>query len=259
VPVYDRSPADELGVVDRWADGVGWVAHPDEGGRRASHAVKPPESDGVWILDPLDAPGVDDLLADLGDVVGVAVCSDYHARDAATFARRYDVPVTVPSWCERAGERIDAPIDRIEVATGAGTGSNGTGAGASDGSPDRTDAAFGGFDLYPIRPLFAWHEVVAFRETDRTLYVPDYLSSHEKFCVGGERLGMPTVSRFSPPRDPFAGFEPERILFGHGEGILEGAEDALADALAGARRRLPRALLSNLPGEARAMLGAIRD
>ena len=261
MPVYERGPAEGLEVVDCWKGGVGWLAHPDEAGRRVSHAVRVPTgderrdelrhaggderggeraepSDGsdVWVFDPLDAPGVDDLLADLaagGEVAGVAVLAAYHARDAGAIARRHDVPVTVPDWFSRVADRVDAPVER-------------------------TQGPIAGFDLERVRPLHAWEEAVAYRQADRTLYVPDYLSSHPKFCVAGERVGMPTLSRLAPPRSAFAGFDPDRLLFGHGQGIFESAAPALADTLARARRRFPRALVSNLPGETRAMLGALR-
>lgn len=233
MPVYERGEPDEIALVDRWEDGFGWVAHPDEGGRRTSHAVRTADG-GVWLFDPLDGPGIDDHVADLGEVAGVAVLSDYHARDAASFARRYDVPVTVSRWLSRVEAQVDAPVER-------------------------TGGPVAGFDLRQVRPLFAWNEAVAHRERDATLYVPDYLSGHEKFCVGGERLGLPTFSRLSPPRETFGDCAPERILFGHGTGITSNADEALTDVLEGARRRFARALVSKLPGETRAMLGALRD
>ncbi len=53
----------DLTVIDEFTDGVGWIAYPDETMERASHALS---VDGdVWVLDPVDADGVDDLLADL--------------------------------------------------------------------------------------------------------------------------------------------------------------------------------------------------
>ena len=54
--MYDREDSNGYRVVDEWADGVGWQAHPEEGGLRTSHAIHTAE--GVWLLDPLDAPGV---------------------------------------------------------------------------------------------------------------------------------------------------------------------------------------------------------
>jgi hypothetical protein len=190
--------------------------------------------EGVWVPDPLDAPGVDDLLAELGEVAGVAVLSDYHARDAARFARRCDVPVTVPGWLGRVPDRLDCRVDRA-------------------------GGELAGFALRPLRPLYAWREVAGYREADGTLYVPDYLSSHDAFTVGPERLGLPTLGRLFPPRDRFADCEPERVLVGHGTGIFEDADAALARAFEGARRRFPRALLRNGPREFRAMAGALLD
>jgi hypothetical protein len=216
----------------RDCEGFGWVAYPDEPGRRVSHAVRGAD-DGVWVFDPLDAPGIDERIAALGDVAGVVVCADYHARDAGAFARRHDVPVSVPTWLDRVAGRVDAPVERI-----------------ADG--------IAGFELRRLRPLWAWHEVVAFRPSDGTLYVPDFLTTQETFRVDGERVGMPTVSRLRPPVDAFADWSPERVLLGHGEGVFEDATPALDDALANARSRFPRALVSNLPGEARSMLDALR-
>ena len=272
--MYDRREATACVPIDRWDGGVGWLAYPDEEGQRASHAIR---HDGeLWLFDPLDAPGVEELLAalaigedrtridegddrtnlDEGDVrtnlnedddapssvdtdelaaqvAGVVVCSDYHARDAETFAERYDVAVHVPSALDRSAERIDAPVQRF-------------------------DDGIAGFDVRIVRPLYAWHEAIAYRERDRTLYVPDSLSSTPKFTVGDERIGLPTPSRLRPPSGRFAGMAPDRVLFGHGEGIFDGAEDALRDTLDNARRRLPRALLTNVPAEFRAGLGAFR-
>ncbi|MFC7132599.1 MULTISPECIES: hypothetical protein [Salinibaculum] len=229
---YERGDSDGYRTIDRWEDGVGWLAHPAEDGQRASHAIR--ADGGVWLVDPLDAPGVDSLVADLGAVAGVLVLADYHTRDAAAFARRYDVPVTVPAWLSRVEDRVDAPVQRVGDSVA-------------------------GFDLRRVRPLRAWRECVAYRERDGTLYVPDYLSSHPKFTVGDERLGLPSLSRLDPPRETFADCDPARILFGHGTGIFEGAPGALTDAVGGARARFPRALVWNLSGELRAMLGAVWD
>lgn len=234
MPMYDRSEPVSLCVVDRWADGLGWLAHPDEEGRRASHAVRDADGD-VWLLDPLDVPGIDDVIADLagpdGSVEGVVVCSDYHARDADVFADRYGVAVSIPMFVDRSAARIDAPVERFADA-------------------------IAGFTVRRVRPMHAWNEAIAYRERDGTLYVPDFLSPVAKFTVGDERIGLPTASRLFPPSEHFEDVEPERIVFGHGTGIFEDANAALSDCLEGARSRFPRALVSNLPGELRAGLGA---
>jgi hypothetical protein len=231
VPTYNRGSATELREVDRWDGGVGWVAHPGEGGGRVSHAVDAADG-GVWVLDPLDAPGVDDLLADRGAVRGVVVGSEYHARDAGAVARRHDVAVHVHRSLDRAADRVDAPVERFA-------------------------GRLGEFDPIRLHPLFAWRETALYRPDDGTLYVPDFLSSHPKFRAGGERIGMPSLSRVTAPPDRLVGLDPARVLFGHGEGVFEDAAGALSASLTGARRRFPRAL-SNAPAELRAILGALR-
>jgi hypothetical protein len=233
---YRRDDSKQVRVVDRWdgplGGGFGWQAHPGERGGRTSHAIAC--EDGVWLLDPLDAPGLDEHVADLGEVAGVAVCSDYHARDAGVLARRHDVPVTVPSWLSRVESRVDAPVERV-------TGS------------------VAGFETRRLRPLRAWRETILYRQRDGTLYTPDFLSTHPKFTAGAERLGMPTFSRLSPPRETLGAFTPERILCGHGPALFADAAATLETTLAEAHRRFPRALVENLPGELRVMLAALRD
>ncbi len=237
MPSYHRGPSDGHRVIDRWDGGVGWLAHPEESGRRASHAVRGPApnggEEGVWLLDPLDAPGVDDLVAELGLVVGVAVLSDYHARDAAALARRHDVAVHVPAWLDRAADRVDALTER-------------------------PTASVAGFRLRRLRPLRAWRETVAYRERDGTLYVPDALTALSAFTVGPERVGMNALVRLSPPRETFADLDPDRVLFGHGPGVHADATAALRSAFRGATRRLPRALVRTGPRTLRSALDALR-
>lgn len=232
---YERSSPTGLEVIDEWDGGVGWLPHPDEDGRRACHALRG-SNGGVWLFDPLDAPGVHELVRDLGPVVGVAVCSNWHARDAGAFARRYDVPVYLPRWMNRIEARADAEIRRYDGELGDS-----------------------GFRIGRLDPLPGWREAVAYREGDGTLYVPDVMSSAKGTPVGEERVGLFLTARLFPPREAFAAFDPERILFGHGEGCFEEASAALDRALDGSRRRFPRALLRNGPEQLRALVGAVRD
>jgi hypothetical protein len=232
VPVYDCGDAECLQVIDRWDDGVGWLAHPAETGRRASHAVR--ADDGVWVLDPVDAPGVDDLLAELGEVAGVAVLSSYHTRDAGALAARHDVSVHVPEWMDRVATRVDAPVERYDETVGAS-----------------------GFEVSRFEPLGDWQEAVAYRPADGTLVVPDLLGTGPGYPVAEERVGVTLLYRLTPPRDPLADIEPERILFGHGEGVFEDAAPALHDAIDGARRRFPRALVRQFGTNLRLLVGAI--
>ncbi|MFP8953078.1 hypothetical protein ACLI4Z_08920 [Natrialbaceae archaeon A-arb3/5] len=232
---YSRSQSDEYEPIDRWADGVGWLAHPTEPGRRASHAVQ--GDDGCWLLDPVWSGGIDDHIAEFADdrgesVAGVAVCSSWHARDADRFARRFDVPVVVPEWMGSIEEHVDAPIQRYETTF---------------------DPAV---DVVRCQPIPTWDEAIL--EWDHgTLYVPESLGTIEPYTVGDERIGLELFRRLDPPHS-LRRFEPDQVLVGHGEGVFDEATRALEYALAGARRRFPRAVFETGPATARSLLDAIR-
>ncbi|MCU4739847.1 hypothetical protein OB955_09930 [Halobacteria archaeon AArc-m2/3/4] len=222
-------------LVDRWGDdeGVSWIAHPAEEGQRASHAVRCEE--GVWIVDPLEARGVHEAITELGPVAGVAVLSSWHARDAGEFARRYDVPVSLPTWMTRVEARVDAPVERYERTLGES-----------------------GIHVSLSNPLPTWREGIAYRESDGTLLVPESAGTAAPFLVGDERLGLELSRRLRPPRVSLAGLEPERVLVGHGPPVYEDATAALDEALATARRRFPRALVEHGPDSVRSVLEAVR-
>lgn len=103
MPLKAVRPPTGFEEIDKWSGGFGWLAYPDETMQRASHALSidqpgdPDAPDDVWVIDPLGAPGIDNRLRDRGDVVGVVVLLDRHGRDAATFARRHDVPIYLPA------------------------------------------------------------------------------------------------------------------------------------------------------------------
>ena len=219
-----------LREIDRWPDGAGWVAYPEETMQRASHALV--GDDGkVWVTDPVDAPGLDDLLADLGEVAGVAVCLDRHSRDAAAIADRHGVPVYVPKWMGRVRQKLDGPVRRFDGELG--------------------DSGYRAFKLFSSR-VPPWYEAGLYRPDDATLYVPETVGTAPFFLGRGERLGVHPMRRPLPPRRALGSVAPERILCGHGEGVFEGATDALRHAVDGARRRLPsayaRALRVSLSG-----------
>lgn len=218
-------------VIDQWDGGIGWLAPPDEGGQRASHAIVG-EDGGVWVIDPLDAPGVDELLAEFGTVAGVAVLSNYHARDAGTVAARHDVPVYLPHWMGRVADRVEAPIERYVQELGTS-----------------------GLSVHQCSPLPGWQEGIAYRQSDRTLYAPDVLGTGSDWTVGEERIALFLLARLFPPA-VLEELSPERILIGHGDGVFEDASAALDEALAGARRRFPAAARSSGLEQLRALVGA---
>ena len=210
------SGSTSLEVIDRFDEGVGWIAYPEETMRRASHAI---ERDGeVWVFDPVDAEGVDDLLAEFGSVAGVAVLLDRHKRDAAAVANRHDVSVYVPEWMNGVERKLDVPVERFgdELA---------------------------GFDVERLIDNPAWQEAVCF--DGETLLVPEALGTVSYFCASGETLGVHPMLRLLPPRS-LREYDPERLLVGHGEGVFEDVPRAIRDSLGGARSKTPSLYWKNL-------------
>lgn len=212
MPMKASDPATEYEEIDRWEGGVGWIAHPEEKLRRASHALA--TDAGVWVVDPIDAPGVDDLFAEFGDVAGVIVLLGRHERDAAAIAARHDVPVSVPS-------SVEPGIDL-------------------DGSVEHVTGTLPGTDYRCIRVTNwpGWREAALY--DGETLVVADALGTADYMRVGAESIAVHPALRMVPPTS-LGDLDPERILVGHGEGVFERATPALRDALDGARTNLPRA------------------
>ncbi|WP_254761735.1 hypothetical protein [Natrinema marinum] len=230
--IYDRTPSTGFERIDAFDGGFGWLAHPDEAGLRASHAVRG-DAGGVWLFDPLEAPGIDAEIDAFGDVAGVVVCSAYHTRDADRFARRFDAPVYVPTWLGRVSKRLEAPLERF------------------DGDLERS-----GFAVREVSPLPGWSEAIAYRRSDGTLYVPDLLGTAPPYLAGDERLAVYLLLRPVVPTSAFEGIAPERILLGHGTGVFVDTASHLAEALETARRRFPRALLEG-GSQLRALVDAL--
>jgi len=202
-----------LAEIDRFDGGVGWIAYPDETMQRASHALQTDE--GLWLVDPVDADDLDELLAEFGDVAGVVVCLDRHKRDSARIARRHDVSVHIPRWMSGVASKIDAPIERVDGQLGETT-----------------------YELFEIRnsAVPPWQEAGLYNAEDGTLVVPESVGTASYFTVDGERLGVHPMLRMVPPRDVLGGYQPERVLVGHGEGVLDDAASALGDALENSKR-----------------------
>jgi len=217
------SGSGSVNEIDRWEGGVGWIAHPEEGMQRASHAITG-DGDDVWVLDPVDTPGLDDFLADLGEVAGVVVTLDRHRRDAADVARRNDAAVHLPSWMSGVETKLDAHVERLGEHLGET-----------------------GFEVRRVIDNPFWQEAVLYDPDRRVLFTPEALGTVDYYCAPGERVGVHPMLRLFPPRelgDPTV----ERLLCGHGEGIPEGAGRAVSEALSGARRNAPGLYLKTLRG-----------
>lgn len=228
----------EVHEIDRWDGGAGWIAHPEERMQRTSHALA--TDGGLWLVDPVDAVGLDDWLADLaadtgaGSVAGVAVCYDNHRRDAAAIARRHGLPVHLPDWFTTLDDGdIAAPVARF--------------AGTLPGTE------------YRVVPLLRnrFMQEAALWDGE-TLVVPESLGTADFFRANGERLGVSMLRRPVPPRDRLGGLSPERVLCSHGEGVTTEAAAALETALADSRRNAPELYRRYLPLLARMVYAATR-
>lgn len=209
----DSGPATNWREIDRWDHGVGWLAHPEERMRRASHAI---EVDGeVWVIDPVDAEGIDDLFAELGAVAGVVVLLDRHTRDADAVATRHGVSVHVPRWMSGVAEEVGAPVERL-----------------------RTELDETGYGVHQVVDNPFWQEAALYGEDTGVLVVPEALGTAEHFLTDTERLGVHPMLRLFPPTK-LGRLSPDRVLVGHGEGVHDDAADALDHALRGARSRAP--------------------
>jgi hypothetical protein len=103
--------------------------------------------------------------------------------------------------------------------------------------------AVGPFETVAIMRRKRWQEVALWWPERRVLVAADALGTvPHYFALGGEPLGVHPVLRLTPPRQ-LARFDPEHVLCGHGAGVHERATEALREALASSRRRLPRLAL----------------
>ena len=184
----------------RFADesefGFGWI----EGERmqRTSHALV---ADGrVWVIDPINADGVDERIRALGAPAGVIQLLDRHDRDSAGYAARLGVPMHV------------VPVE-IEEAP---------------------------FEFRPVLRNRWWKEVALWWPERRVLVCADALGTVSFFRAGDEQVGVHPFLRPRPPRSLRGlGVEHLLVGHGeglHGNGTAGAVEEALRCA----RRRIPR-------------------
>ena len=221
MPFKATEEEDEIREIDRWDGGVGWIAHPEEELQRASHALV--GDDGVWLVDPVDCEGLDDLVSPFGEVAGVVVLLDRHKRDAATLARRHDVPVSLPRRLRGVADDIDARTRTFRDTLG--------------------DT---GYRTIPVVDNALWTEVALYDADAETLVVPEAVGTAEFFSTGAATLGVHPALRAFPPRAALGGLPVNRILVGHGEGVFTDASARLDAALRNARRTAPELYLQSV-------------
>jgi hypothetical protein len=184
---------------DEFEAGFGWIV--EEMTCRTCHALA--ADGGVWLVDPVDVPGLDERIAALGEPRGVIQLIDRHNRDCAALARRLGVP------------HYRVPFGGVA------------------GAP---------FELVRIVRLPVWRELALWWPAERTLVAGDALGTLPYFCEPDARLGIHPLLRLTPPRR-LGGLDPLRVLCGHGEGVYgKGVPDELRAVLARSQRGLPAAL-----------------
>jgi len=200
--------------IDEWDGGTGWIADPNDDLQMASHALH--GEDGLYLVDPVSFDGIEEFLAERGEVAGVVILLDRHKRDVAELANRFEVPVYLPEFMDDVRRDLDAPVEPIG-RTLPGTE----------------------YTVSTVIDNFLWKEAALYGEESGTLVVPESVGTSEFFRTSDERLGVHPGLRLNPPKK-LARFKPERVLVGHGEGVFEDAAGALEYALSGSRKRAPR-------------------
>ena len=162
------------------------------------------EGGHVWLVDPVRFEPGLARARELGVPVAVLQLLDRHNRDCASVAAELGVPHVVVP-------------DAIA------------------GSP---------FEVVALKRAARWRETALWWGAERTLVVAEAIGTNAFFASGGDRAGVHLLLRLAPPRVRLAGFEPEHLLVGHGEGLHgQDAADGLDEALDHARSGLPRLAL----------------
>ena len=216
--------AQSLTTVDVGEAGIGWLADPSELMQRTSHAFYGAD-DRLWLIDPIDVPGLDGFLDSHGEVGGVIVAFDRHRRDAAEIARRFDLPVTVPPVLDGFVGSIDAET-RIRASC---------------------ETAQLRFHTLLDSRLPPWREAAVVGPDGTTVYIPEVLGSAGYYTAPGERVGVHPMLRVAPPRATMQSLSIQTLWCGHGRGLPD-AQAEVNRAMRDARTRLPAAYLSALGG-----------
>jgi hypothetical protein len=189
----------DITVTYRRDWGVGWIAAEPAAQQRASHALA--HEGGVWLVDPVDGDGLDELVAPLGEVRGVIQLLDRHNRDCAALALRHGVP------------HLATPFDRVA------------------GAP---------FEPVSVVRWSGWRETAMWWPEHRALVVAEALGTSPYFPVPGETLGVHPALRLTPPR-ALRPYSPRHLLPGHGVPVEgDDLGDRIRTAIDRSRRDVPR-------------------
>jgi hypothetical protein len=106
--------------------------------------------------------------------------------------------------------------------------------------------SLGPFAFIAVKDSSSWNEVALWWPERRVLVCADALGTAPYYRSGAERLAVHPLLRLRPPRRQLETFQPDVILCGHGQGVLEDADTALREALSTSLRRVPGQVASAL-------------
>lgn len=104
----------------------------------------------------------------------------------------------------------------------------------------------GPFETVAVVQRRRWQEVALWWPQRRVLVCADALGTAPYYRSGDERLAVHPLLRVRPPRRQLGALQPDVILCGHGEGILEDAGTAFREAFSTSLRRIPGQVASAL-------------
>lgn len=159
----------------------------------------------VWLVDPFEAAEAIEAAQRLGEIAGVVQLLDRHERDGEAIARRFGVPF---ARLPEPGPLADTPfvVERMVW-----------------------------------RPK--WRELALWWPQEELLVVPEAIGTLDHFGAG-RRAGIHPLLRLVPPTAALTRHAPRRLLVGHGPALLDDAASAVAEAVAGSRRDIPKATLA---------------
>ncbi|MFB6186007.1 MAG: hypothetical protein ABEI86_03965 [Halobacteriaceae archaeon] len=201
--------------IDEWHSGFGWIAYPDELIQRASHGLI--HNGGIWLIDPLLTANLESMITDYGEPVGIVILSSLHTRDAVELAKQFEIPIHIPESLQ-----ITPSTNTITF------------------SEELADTGF-----KPLKGVsLPWWQEVALYDGD-TLLVGDMLGTAPYFTARDEEIGIHPLLRLFPP-SKISKLTPERILTGHGAGIMEAGTEQLQTAFNHARLQIPQVWANGL-------------
>jgi hypothetical protein len=106
--------------------------------------------------------------------------------------------------------------------------------------------SLGPFAFIGVRDSGSWNEVALWWPGRRVLVCADALGTAPYYRSGDERLAVHPLLRVRPPRRQLGALQPDVLLCGHGEGILEDADTAVREAFSTSLRRIPGQVASAL-------------